>query len=498
MESTSKPNRKLSRRELLRLAALGGAGLVAAACGGTPAPTPTPLKVEVTKIVEKIVTPTPKPAPKQIAYIRFLTQETDPNEVAVYRKQIADFESKNPDIRIELQLTGPDQIVEKMVAAFTAGVTALDMIQPNPPIAFLLAAKGMLLPIDDVVQELGGDSFFYDNSVMKLKGKRYGVPFGGGTCLIWYRKDYFEADGIKVPKTLEELEAAARHFTKKFNPKSPTEFGFNLPFSRSMTTQAFIMPFHWTFGGERFDKDLNVVFDSDATAEFLDWYAKMFQYTSEASTGYSWGEMISPFLAGQAAMTLYLGRVLGRIYTGAPQLLGKVGVFMYPKKKLLITEDDPNYYVINVKTPYPEQCKRWLKYTLTGQPSFDFLCSIPTHLPPATKEQEKWWNQAKTGCKELDENPDIKKAFGDAVAYAYNPMLNAGGVTEAIKQGKDTYVPTGVPNPILPATEGDLWTMPTAIQNVVIKKMSPRDAIKAVMPDTLKAVENAKKETGWS
>ena len=121
--------------------------------------------------------------------MRFLTQETDPNEVAVYRKMIADFEAKNPDTKIELQLTGPDQIIERMVAALSAGVTTLDMLQPNPAMGFMLASKDALLPIDDIVTKLGGDGFFYDNSVMKWNDKRYGVPFGGGAGVIWYRKD---------------------------------------------------------------------------------------------------------------------------------------------------------------------------------------------------------------------------------------------------------------------------------------------------------------------
>ena len=81
---------KVSRREFLRLAALGSVGVAAAAC--VP-PTAQVVKetVEVETVVEKVVTATPAPAPEEVAYIRFLTQETDPNEVAWYRKHIAIF-----------------------------------------------------------------------------------------------------------------------------------------------------------------------------------------------------------------------------------------------------------------------------------------------------------------------------------------------------------------------------------------------------------------------
>jgi multiple sugar transport system substrate-binding protein len=488
---------KVSRREFLRLAALGSVGVAAAAC--VPATAQVVREtVEVEKVVEKVVTATPAAAPEEVAYIRFLTQETDPNEVAWYRKHIAIFEDQNPDIRIELQLTGPDQIIEQMVAALAAGVRTLDMLQPNPAMGFLLASQGLLLPIDDVVEEVGGDEFFYDNSVMKWEDQRYGVPFGGGASMVWYRKDLFEADGIEVPTTWEEMEAAAKHFTKSFNPDSPTEYGITLPLSKHQAVHLFGLPFLWSNGSEFFDTDLNIVFDNDASAETLEWYAGMAQYTPEAATGYAWGDMIDTFLTGLTPMTFYLGRVLGRVYTNAPDLVGKVGVFLYPKRKLLVTHDDPNYYVINSNTEWPEQCKRWLKYCLVGQPSFDFLCSIPAHLPPATQEQEEWWAQDVTGCKELDENPDIKDAFGEAVKVAYNPILNSGGIVEAVKQGTETYVATGVPNPFVPAVDQPNLYYAQAIQNVVIEGMSPIEAIKAIMPDLENTVQQMKEEVGWT
>ncbi|MGQ9494017.1 MAG: ABC transporter substrate-binding protein [Anaerolineae bacterium] len=486
--------KKITRRDFLRTAAIGTIGVAAAACA--PAPTPTPIVVE--KVVEKLVTPTPKPTPKERAYIIFLTQETDPKEVAWYRKHILLFEEQNPDIRIELQLTGPDQIIEKMVAAVTAGVRSLDMFQPNPAMGFLLAAKGLLLPIDDVVAEVGGDDFFYGGNVMKWEGKRYGVPFGGGVGMMWYRKDFFEADGIKVPTTWEELEEVARHFTRKFNPKSPTEFGITLPLALHQSNSLFAEPFLWANGGEFFDKDLNLVFDSAENAEAIEWFVGMAQYTPPEATGYGWGDMIDTFLTEKTAMTFYLGRVLGRVYTSAPHLLGKVGVFQYPKRKLQVSYDDPNYYVINAKTPYPEQCKRWLKYCLLGEPANEFLCSIPSHLPPATKDQEKWWNQDVTGCKELDENPDIKKAFGEAQKVAYNPILNSGGIIEAVKRGMQTYYPTRVPNPFMVAADvSPNLFLAKAVQNVLLQGMKPRDAIKAVMPDLEQAVKRMMEEIGW-
>ncbi len=468
---------RINRREFLRRTAIGGAGLAALA-GGLPLAS----------------------AQDEVAYIRFLSQELDPPQVDAHRRNIRLFEEQHPDIRIEIQFTSAEQIVERMIATLTAGVRSIDVLQPNPATAFAVAAQGYLLPIDDLVEEVGGDEFFYGNgaSVIKLDGVRYGVPFGGGTVMIWYRKDLFEEAGIEVPTTFEAFEAAARHFTRAHNPDSPTEYGISLPYGMTHATGFNVEPFWWAMGGDYFDGDLNIAFESDATANFLDWYGSMFQYTAEASTGWSWGDLINTFLTGQSAMTLYLGRVLSRAYQNAPDLVGRIGVMHFPKDKLQITQDDPNYYVINAQTPYPEACKEWVKFLVTGDVANEFLCTVPGHLPPATAAQQEWWSQDVTGCAPLDENPDIKRIIGESVEFAYTPILHAGGVLQAVEQGLETFVPTGIANPLIMAPTISDLTLERAIQEVVINGRSGREAMMEVLPGLEEAVNNLKTEIGWS
>jgi ABC-type glycerol-3-phosphate transport system substrate-binding protein len=141
----------------------------------------------------------------------------------------------------------------------------------------------------------------------------------------------------------------------------------------------------WSAGGDYFDKDLNISFESDATVEFLEWYAGMFQYTSPSATGWVWGDLINTFLTGQSAMTIYLGRVLSRTYLNAPDLVDKIGVFGFPGRAIRATQDDPNYLVINANTPHPEAAKEWVRFLVTGDVANNFLCSVPNHLPPACR-----------------------------------------------------------------------------------------------------------------
>src|SRR5690554_5056656 len=121
MSKTSRTT--ISRRRFLQTMGIGGAG-IAALAGGIPLAF----------------------AQDEIKYLNFLSQELDPPQVAAHRANIRAFEELHPDIRIELQLTTAEQIVERMIAALTAGVTALDVLQPNPATALGVAARGHLLP----------------------------------------------------------------------------------------------------------------------------------------------------------------------------------------------------------------------------------------------------------------------------------------------------------------------------------------------------------------
>ena len=506
--------KNVSRREFLRkvtLICVGliVSGLISVGCAATP--TPEVVTVVETVIVEKevegetitivetvevekIVEATAVPEQERVPIV-FLSQETDPLSVEIFREAILDFEAANPDIRIELQFVGPDQIVETMVAALSAGASALDVFQPNPAVGFLLGAEGQLLPLNDMVEEMGGDEYFLGGKeFLRLGDDIYGVPFGGGLSIVWYRTDLFEADGIEIPQTLDEFEAAAKHFTQEFNPDSPTEFGVTLPLAHHGATWLFGTPFLYGFGGEIFDEDLNVVFDSPETVAAVEWYASMAAYTSEAAVGYAWGDMIDTFLTEQVAMTFYLGRPLGRAYANAPQLVGNIGVFPYPTDNIKATVSDPSYYAINANTEYPEQAQRWVKYLLSPEVSGKVFCTIPAHILPINQDQLDWWNQDVTGCDMLDENPEIKEVMGDYLQYAYNPIVNAGGIYKANEEGADTFVFTGSANPLYSAPD---YPFAAAVQKVVVEGMSPADAVKEAAEEAARVVEQQKEELGW-
>ncbi|MEV4889026.1 extracellular solute-binding protein [Nonomuraea sp. NPDC055795] len=78
-----------------------------------------------------------------------------------------------------------------------------------------------------------------------IDGKIYGVPWGGGTRAVLYRKDWFDELKIETPKTWADIVAAAKKIQEK-KGKDVDGFAFNGGSDANMS----LSPFVWSAGGD--------------------------------------------------------------------------------------------------------------------------------------------------------------------------------------------------------------------------------------------------------
>ena len=184
-EKSNMLNQKFSRRELLRKAVLGGAGVVAAsAVAACATPTPQVIKetvvvketvpvekvvketvvvketqvVEKEKVVEKVATPTPLPA-KAVevswwqAPIWFYDKElkqtnAPPDELP--NEMVRRFQEANPNIKVKLELIPWDAWGQKTTTAFATGDMP-NVIYGGGQVAYIQA--GLYEPLDDYISQ---------------------------------------------------------------------------------------------------------------------------------------------------------------------------------------------------------------------------------------------------------------------------------------------------------------------------------------------------------
>jgi multiple sugar transport system substrate-binding protein len=227
--------RRVSRREVLRLAgALGGVAVVSAACApaGTPqAATPQVVEkvVEKTVVVEKevVVTPTVPPEVKITAHFTF-----SPTYKPRIEGWTAAFMEHYPYIKVELIFEPWGEWQTKIITLAAAGQTT-ELLAVHFQRAQVLAQMGALLPVDDWVAadpDFDLEDFYPASLTMfRWQGKLYGFPWDWGCAILGYNKDMFDKAGLDYPTedwTFEELLVAAQKLT---NPETGEWGYYGLP-----------------------------------------------------------------------------------------------------------------------------------------------------------------------------------------------------------------------------------------------------------------------------
>ncbi len=88
-----------------------------------------------------------------------------------------------------------------------------------------LMNEDVIRPLDDLVAKHGGD--LQSSQLIKINGKIMAVAFMANAQHLMYRKDVLADLGISVPKTYEEMLAAAEKIRSSANPSVNSEAGIN-------------------------------------------------------------------------------------------------------------------------------------------------------------------------------------------------------------------------------------------------------------------------------
>ena len=138
------------------------------------------------------------------------------------------FEAANPGITVKLEITVSDGLPTRIQTALRSG-SPPDLIEAQHGWVVPYAQAGLLLPLDDVLDELGKDDFVpasldYDT----WDGHIWGIPYRIETHGVIYNKGTFKAAGLdpeKPPQTWTELVDAAKKLTGK-GANGQDQYGF--------------------------------------------------------------------------------------------------------------------------------------------------------------------------------------------------------------------------------------------------------------------------------
>jgi N,N'-diacetylchitobiose transport system substrate-binding protein len=244
---------------------------------------------------------------------------------------ITEFNKAHPDVRVTFERQQWTGIVEKLTTSLSSSDSP-DVVELGNTQAQAFEAAGALLDISDKQADLGGDDLV--QSLVEAgtyDGAFYAAPYYAGARVILYRKDLFDAAGLKVPTTIDEMLAAAKTLKEK-NASTANFSGMYLPGKNWFAA----LPFIWVNGGEIATQDggqWTGGLASDASVKGLTQFA---QFAKEASGAPKDGDDSKDYIAfcnGEVGMMPAPGWKPGQIINdddGCPDMEKNIGAFAMP------------------------------------------------------------------------------------------------------------------------------------------------------------------------
>jgi len=174
---------------------------------------------------------------------------------------------------------------------------------------------GWLTSLNDL-----GDDYDYDDLIAPVRngltvdGNLYAVPFYAESSFTLYRKDLFDAAGLKMPEapTYDQIT----EFAAKLTDKSKEQYGLCLRGKPGWgENMAFVGTLVNTFGGSWFDMDWKPQINSDAWKKAIGWYVDtMKKYGPPGISSNGFNENQTLFSSGHCAMWIDATSAAGRVY----------------------------------------------------------------------------------------------------------------------------------------------------------------------------------------
>ncbi|CAN7183042.1 extracellular solute-binding protein [Paenibacillus sp. LjRoot56] len=379
-----------------------------------------------------------------ITFQNIYPDPTDPKN-GMLKKIVNDYQTKNPNIKIELDSLNTDQQKLKLkTQAASKEVPDITVVNPAAQMQPFVDA-GLFAPLNDMVEQNGLKATFQEGILnwYSFKNNIYALPDGNNIGVVYYNKDLFKQAGVEVPKTFEEMVAAVK--TLKGKGIQPMAIGEKDSWTGSFLFMNILLR---TNGGPGF---LQAVVDgkktfadpafTDAVSSFEDLIqAGAFQ---EGATSFDYNAGENLFKTGKAAM-YYMGSwATGGIETSSVN--GKVGVFQFPTVKGKGNPDEfmlapGSAFAISANSKHLKETKDFLNY---------FMLNFP---------KEAFAVKGAVGI--------AQKVDGDFKAAGYSDMaMDVLGLFKKVKGGDLAFDNTMNPG----TAQGHL----TSIQNLFVQKVDP-------------------------
>ncbi len=303
-------------------------------------------------------------------------------DVAIFDQIDAAFMEANPGVTVVRQAFSFEDLQTTLPLALTEE-SGPDVSQINQGYTVMgpLVEAGLILPLDEYADEYGWwdryaqvlhrRNMFTEDGAQIAEGNLYGMSIEAEIVGVYYWRDIFEEQGIEIPKTLAEFEAACAQL--KAAGVTPIMFGSldgwpaihtYSAIQHSLSTVEAIDNFIYRLEGGTFDDEANL----EAAKKLVEWVKA--GYFPEGFEGMDYdNQTFNGFVNQQAAMW-----ITGSWQT--PNLVPQVGeepvgFFVFPPaeegKAPLSIGGIGIAYGISAKTKNPDVAAKYIDFLTTPE-----------------------------------------------------------------------------------------------------------------------------------
>ncbi|GAA3967569.1 sugar ABC transporter substrate-binding protein [Actinomadura viridis] len=196
--------------------------------------------------------------------------------------------TKRTGIEVEWANIAYESFLQKIVAESALGTGTYDLVAWTD--AFGASIREGVQPLNEVMRRsnITLDDYppaFREAATAGRPGVTYGIPFRGYAYALYYRKDQYDALGLKAPETWDEYLTQLDRL-KAASPRHAVAGQYGRGSGQNLFTWLSML---WSAGGDLFDAEGKAAFTSPAAVEATEKYISMLRkgYSPPASANWT-------------------------------------------------------------------------------------------------------------------------------------------------------------------------------------------------------------------
>ncbi|WP_169084186.1 sugar ABC transporter substrate-binding protein [Paenibacillus sp. PL91] len=291
------------------------------------------------------------------------------------------FESENPNIKVNVQALPWDTAHDKLLTA-VASKKGPDVLQMGTTwIPEFGSAKALLdlTPYVEQYPELAEENFYPGSiTTTKYENATVGVPWYIDTRVLYYRTDLLKEAGYdQAPKTWDELKDAAT----KLKARGKNKYGISL----DVNEQSLLFMFARQNGSKLIENN-KPLFNQPEFVEAVNYLNSFFK---DGSAPIDLGMDIIPAFKGDGILPMFISGpwMIKLINDQAPELKGKWATAVLPKKENNLSSLGGSNLSVFQYTEHKEEALKFLAYMSKPETQLKWL-ELSNSLPSTKKAWE--------------------------------------------------------------------------------------------------------------